>query len=288
MELDSISISHRKPSNPTIATLNLCHSGLHITRPATGVPPKSSSARGAVNGFSKKSRARLRHMLLFVDFDSLGSADKTAKSSRGWFVTLTYPREYDTDWHEWKRHLDRFSKRIRRLGSFDWAIWKLELQRRGAPHFHIVVAFEVAANKTDFRAWTMNAWHECIRTHDTQHAHVGTDARPLYTEQHGKVLNYIVKYIGKPSVYDGEVKIGRCWGKWGNLQSDPIATFKFVYQTDWYEFVRRVRRWGKRSNYLSKLRGLHGVTIVGRGWDIFALTRGLELDITTPVRKDKK
>jgi hypothetical protein len=57
-----------------------------------------------------------------------------------YFVTLTYPELYAEDWRVWKRDLEAFLKRIQR--KYDYMVgccWRVEFQKRGAPHFHLIM-----------------------------------------------------------------------------------------------------------------------------------------------------
>lgn len=55
------------------------------------------------------------------------------------FLTLTYPAEFP-DCNTARRHRRAFEKRLRRrYGDCVALVWRLELQKRGAPHFHILV-----------------------------------------------------------------------------------------------------------------------------------------------------
>jgi hypothetical protein len=82
------------------------------------------SKRGAVSGFSCKSRSR---MLALVS--SLNAKIHPV------FVTLTYPLLWDNDPLAWKSDLDTFGKWLLRKYPSASFIWKLEPQKRGAPHF---------------------------------------------------------------------------------------------------------------------------------------------------------
>jgi len=277
--LDSVSISHRKERVTPSAVMLVCPSGLDISTTRASSSAPSSHARGNVIGFSKKSKARLRKRLMRVDFDALDSGGKRARAGVGWFVTLTYPRKYDTEWHKWKRDLDAWGKRLRRLCGFRWAIWKLELQQRGAPHFHIVVAFDHAVAKEDIKRWVMSSWHECVGTDDTQHLFVGTDVRPLYNPRHNKLMSYLLKYLGKTDAPGQERPTGRIWGIWGTMPDGVIMTVRFHRREDWTEFIRRVRKWGRQSRYLRRRTATQGLSIIGRGVDLFHLCKGLSISV---------
>lgn len=87
-----------------------------------------SSTRGNINGFSKKSANRLRRLLLDVDF------------RESWAICLTLPGEVQPDcdfsklWHGFV---------VAYRAAFDNAlIWRVELQARKVPHWHLVFCGE--------------------------------------------------------------------------------------------------------------------------------------------------
>lgn len=94
--------------------------------------------RGVVRGWSRKSRARMVAALAEVDLAPLLMAGDDPA-----MVTLTYPGRWEEvapDGETVKRHLGQFWKRYERAWGPVCAVWKLEFQRRGAPHFHILMA----------------------------------------------------------------------------------------------------------------------------------------------------
>jgi hypothetical protein len=91
-----------------------------------------------VTEWSARSRARMVHRIAEADWAPLWSQGTPV------MLTLTYPRE----WESWapsaatvKAHLRAFTERwFRWFGYRPVMLWKLEFQRRGAPHFHILAA----------------------------------------------------------------------------------------------------------------------------------------------------
>lgn len=87
-----------------------------------------SSTRGNIVGFSRKSATRLRRLLLDVDF------------GESWAICLTLPGEVQPDcdysklWHGFV---------VAYRAAFDNAlIWRVELQARKVPHWHLVFCGE--------------------------------------------------------------------------------------------------------------------------------------------------
>lgn len=88
-------------------------------------------ARGKCSGFSAASRRRLMQLMCMWNLDEVHLS----------FVTLTYPGAYASDWTVWKRDLDVFLRWLKRnVTSAVGCVWRVEFQKRGAPHFHLLLA----------------------------------------------------------------------------------------------------------------------------------------------------
>jgi hypothetical protein len=88
-------------------------------------------ARGKCSGFSAASRRRLMQRMCMWNLEDVHLS----------FVTLTYPGEYSSDWQTWKRDLDVFLRWLKRnMAEAIGCIWRVEFQKRGAPHFHLLLA----------------------------------------------------------------------------------------------------------------------------------------------------
>ena len=92
-------------------------------------PPK----RGLINEFSASSRKRLVSMFARLDRDKLKFSRQRVK-----FLTLTY-RDNFTDGEKSKLHLKRLMERLQYAFPDLWAVWRLELQERGAIHYHFII-----------------------------------------------------------------------------------------------------------------------------------------------------
>uniref|UniRef100_A0AAU1M5Q6 Replication initiation protein n=1 Tax=Streptomyces sp. NBC_00148 TaxID=2903626 RepID=A0AAU1M5Q6_9ACTN len=100
-----------------------------------GDPAETEPTR-TVQVWSAKSRARMTRTLAELDYEPL-----LRMGLRLPMTTLTYPG----DWlvvaptgKAVKKHMTVFYRRFGRAWGFEWlGIWKLEFQRRGAPHIHL-------------------------------------------------------------------------------------------------------------------------------------------------------
>jgi len=167
---------------------------------------KKDVPRGTISGFSAASRRRLLKHLMKVKW-----AENYNK-----FITLTYPKSYPAT-AESKQHLRAFLERLRRKEPDAGAIWRLEFQQRGAPHFHIVSPNLPYQNMRSIQA----SWGEII----------GFD-RPftdIQSFKKGDVVKYLAKYAAKEKKSETKESVqictsnklkeeaapawtGRCWG----------------------------------------------------------------------------
>jgi hypothetical protein len=89
-----------------------------------------------VQEWSAKSRSRMTRVLAELDYAPL-----LRMKLRLPMTTLTYPGQWlivAPTGKAVKKHMDTFYKRFARAWGFEWlGIWKLEFQRRGAPHIHL-------------------------------------------------------------------------------------------------------------------------------------------------------
>lgn len=155
--------------------------------------------RGRVRGFSKSSRRRM-----------LQRISKVRNQVAPIFVTLTYPDEFPFDSAEWKRHLHNFFKRLFRWCRMAGAFWKMEPQKRGAPHFHLLIW---GVNQFAFDAWCHKVWYEVVGSGDKKHLRRGAKVERLRSWRGAK--SYAAKYLGKMQA-DSEIEgwnyPGRWWG----------------------------------------------------------------------------
>lgn len=218
----------------------------------TGPKRTGRAKRGKVCGFSEGSR---RRMLEFMSrFDE----------NRVVMMTLTYGQAFPSC-DEAKRHLFLFLKRLRRLAPKASAVWRMEFQERGAPHFHLVL-FSMGRPGQ----WVVNkkkvqsVWGDVITTKYWDHS--GVITREPFTRIESlrsikQVIGYVSKYMAKVST-SGYVPLlnpvdtgvdsplrsettprepawtGRVWGTWGRaLMPFASTVIVNVIYGKWFERV---------------------------------------------------
>ena len=170
--------------------------------------------RGRITGFSAASRRRLRRTVHALD-----------RSTDALFVTLTWHEERPTP-EEAHAALDRFWKRLTREHPGLSAVWKMEPQDRGVPHFHLIV---YGTNFLPAQSLS-RMWHECTAERSTQHRLAGADVERIQRGRDGKLMAYLSKYMGKE--IDGWPDAGgpawehpgRFWGVL-NREALPVAAW---------------------------------------------------------------
>lgn len=176
---------------------------------------ESRGLRGKVRGFSHASRRRLMRKIASIDRETVGTPPI--------FVTLTYPGEWPKDPKRWKRDFDVWAKRLLRRHPQCCAIWKLEPQERGAPHFHLLVFGVPHLDK----AWLSSSWYEVVGSGDVRHLRAGTRVESIRSWR--GVMSYASKYTAKvvDEMPEGWQEVGRMWGIIGR-KNLPIYMVRFA------------------------------------------------------------
>lgn len=196
--------------------------------------------RGGIKGFSRNSRRRLLGLIASVKRDAPLPC----------FVTLTYPNDYPTV-EKAKRDLKVFEQRLKRKYPEAGYIWKLEPQKRGAPHYHMLLW---GVKITELLGWVVDAWYEVAGNGDPKHKlfHMGAlrESQPCVGEVRSfkGVWSYASKYIGKTfEVAEwGKQWTGRFWGV-GGKENIPFGEKKTVEITrkQAVQFMRYQKRFMK-------------------------------------------
>lgn len=201
--------------------------------------------RSYVSGFSNSSRLRLMRLLATLRRDCVPV-----------FITLTYPSTWPDTPKDWKRHLDNFRRQLFRLYPDAAIVWKLEAQRRGAPHFHLML-YGVYEIQPGFLSWVSSTWYRVVGSGDERHLKAGT--RVEYLRSYRGAMSYAAKYMDK-TVDDLPEEWGRPGRFWGVCGRDNLPTGEIVeVPLSWGESVA-IQRWLRRAVGLNN-RDRHTETI---------------------------
>ncbi len=199
-------------------------------------PRGGGGRRGPVLTYSREARLRHQRHLARIRPDLMRGEMR--------LVTLTYPRAWPADDRLVARQLQVFIQRARRHemrhGRELDLEWVVELQRRGAPHFHLLVWS--ALPDALLRLVLSRAWRAVIKTHDRHHEVYGVDVRIRrdVLQSQRQLYRYLAKYVTKGG---GDVRPfhGRRWGYTGGVRTDPHEVLD-VFDAGMDVWLRRIVR----------------------------------------------
>jgi hypothetical protein len=189
------------------------------------------------------------------------------------FITLTYPRAWPGEWQKWKRDLDNMLHRFKRKFPHFGAVWKLEPQKRGAPHFHLLAVGVPFIAKV----WLSQAWYDVVASRDPKHLAAGTQVQ--LARSHRGVVSYAAKYAAKRQELppDWQEGVGRWWGVTG--RDNLGIVWRWVALTDgqyWAacRIIRQVIRHRQRHTSRGPPRACHsGMWAVLTDWEALRVAR---------------
>lgn len=132
------------------------------TRRSTTDKDKCGSGR-VITEWSRKSRSSMCRTFAELDYAPLVESGRVPA-----MVTLTYPGDWEIvapDGASVKRHMVLWRKRFQReYGEPVRCIWKLEFQRRGAPHIHLWMAPPMTPGRSgrSFAQWLSETWAQVV------------------------------------------------------------------------------------------------------------------------------
>ena len=225
----------------------------------------------SITDWSRKSRSNMCKTLASLDYSPLVDGGRTPA-----MVTLTYPGK---DWElvapsgkAVKRHLTLWRKRLEREYSQPARfVWKLEFQRRGAPHVHLWLAVPSDRGRSghSFRDWVSTVWAEIVDHPDPverrKHLAAGTRVdvlQGLKACDPKRLAIYFTKHSTPDGMSDKEYQNrvpdlwrergrgpGRFWGRVGlNIAVNVVE----IELEDYINARRVVRRWSRsQATYAS-------------------------------------
>ncbi|GEM_PF-6172499 len=188
-------------------------------------------------------------------------------------ITLTYPANYPANGELVKKHLHSFLMGYWDKFSDGFYIWFLEFQKRGAPHFHILVSVDLSQctgglirkyRRRDGQTlwfdtnqvmhnWVSERWAKIVATNKywrsspqdyEKHRRVGCSWEQLRLQDAG--VRYVLKHFSKKSqkqVPQGFQDVGRFWGASRNVRKsivpikvlnvDALQLEKLLERLDW-------------------------------------------------------
>lgn len=244
---------------------------------AAAAVDEHTAAGGVITEWSARSRMRMVETLAGLDYSPMDVAGTTAG-----MVTLTYPGDWlavAPDGQTVKDHLGAFRKRWTR--AYGWApvgVWKLEFQRRGAPHLHLYLPCPTFApghsagcsgcvGPHTFEQWLSWTWAAIVGAdvetgEFARHLAAGTGvdfAAAARYRDHRRVGMYFLKHGTKtrddkeyqhvvPAAWQEPGKgPGRFWGRWGLARTDVLVPVDVRQYLAARRLLRRAARARARS-----------------------------------------
>ena len=201
--------ARRVPGSATVRFSAEVLGGYLRLRRSGGAARTGGGLRGEVAGWSRESRRRLFRGLVRTDFAAWPGGLS--------FATLTYPGDWRAaacDGPTAHRQLRALRARVEREFGQVRACWKLEFQRRGAPHWHLVVG---GPDPLALRAFLRPAWYGVVGSGDVRHLAAGVECDAVRSSE--VVARYCAGYLGaRRKTYQEQVppdwRAGRWWGWW--------------------------------------------------------------------------
>ena len=218
---------------------------------------------GVITEWSRKSRSSMCRTFAELDYSPLVESGRVPA-----MVTLTYPGDWEIvapDGASVKRHMALWRKRFQReYGEPARYIWKLEFQRRGAPHIHLWMAPPASPGRSErgFTQWLSEAWAQVVNhpnpEQKARHRLAGTaiDVRNgLRACDPKRLAIYFTKHSSPNLHGDKEYQHvvpelwrqpgrgpGRFWGAYGLKRAIAVVE---VAQIAYIAARRIVRRWSR-------------------------------------------
>ena len=196
-----------------------------------GVPspqPVGGKAGRVVVGMSHRSRRRMLELLHSLRSDG---------ASPLW-ITLTFPADFP-DTPAARVAFAKWLKRLARKFPAYAAVWRIEKQKRGAPHDHLLMwgVVDDGQRLRAVKAWMTGAWHDIAGGGDAWHSTFGCKVTRVSHDVG------VRRYIGKYQTKKGGELPGRSWGVVGrDLLPVGRVIAAAVSATVARDLVRLVRR----------------------------------------------
>lgn len=220
---------------------------------------------GVITEWSRKSRSAMCRTFAELDYSPLVESGCVPA-----MITLTYPGDWEVvapDGASVKRHMVLWRKRFQReYGEPARYIWKLEFQRRGAPHIHLWMAPPMSPGRSgqSFAQWLSETWAQVVAHPDPiqkgRHRLAGTaiDVRNgLKACDPKRLAIYFTKHSSPNLHGDKEYQHivpqlwrqpgrgpGRFWGAYGLKKAIAVVE---VAQDAYLAARRIVRRWSRNQ-----------------------------------------
>jgi len=200
-----------------------------VRRPLKRISESGRSwRRGLTIGFSRPSQNRLTELIRMV-----------ARDDVPYLLTLT-PECNMQDSRIFKRWLHRFHREFSRQYPDTPVVWRLEFQKRGAFHYHLLIWYDddPCAPRLGFEdeLWIKNTWMNITGANSPSAFERGAQLLdPMNKKDAPKIINYMAKvrmeidplvegHTVKGNQIRDDIHTGRYWGVWCK---DELKLYEF-------------------------------------------------------------
>lgn len=189
--------------------------------------------RGNIKEFSKKSRFRLFQTLAKI---------KTDLSRNSLFITLTYHYGFENSENTFQEHLHNFLTKLRKFDTHVQYIWRLEFQKRGAPHFHFILFpghIYDSFHHSNYINKVSLMWHKISDPNSHAHKKYGCLSKTIHNYR--EACRYLSKYVAK---VDEDLPAFSQIKHYGQSRKLPIAKAVEIELTEdqAYKIIENIRR----------------------------------------------
>jgi hypothetical protein len=176
-------------------------------------------SRGKITAWTKASKHRMKLTLDALDWTPMFESGRVPA-----LVTLTLPDRWEQlapTPAQWRKYVQAFKQYYKNAwGEQIRGVWKLEFQKRGAPHLHILMTppdgIAKSKHRYEFKYWLSYAWADIVNEPDPaeklKHIAAGTNVRLVELEFRGpaSIGGYFAKH-GTFSAKDYQNEMPRLW-----------------------------------------------------------------------------
>lgn len=177
-------------------------------------PGNCKNIERKIKTFSLNSRRNLSKHLCRIRFDQYRER---------FFATLTFHDNYPNKRIVMKNLIDVYQKRLKRLFPELAFVWKLEFQKRGAPHLHYLLLFPQRLSykdRSNLASSIRDNWNELVSKKYKTYECLQVDIRQVGNNE--KTASYIMKYVEKLDEEINDLSLGRFWALSANLNENPL------------------------------------------------------------------
>jgi len=216
---ESQSIFSSVPYFTSYRQISIFSNRVQWQNPKASYPSHQTPTRKArdIKTFSENSRRRLIQLLSRINLNHY---------SRVYFVSTTFHEVYPENSEKLKNFLDKYLKSLKKSFPDLAYLWKLEIQKRGVPHFHF---FFLIPNYTNpYKASAVKKiikfrWNHMLEDRDQWTQKYSVDFQEVKEKK--KVFSYVAKYTSKIDQPLDKLYPGRKYGYSRNLNLQPEQTF---------------------------------------------------------------